>query len=169
MAEIPATPADGNFLALIVPAIADTSAPSLVELNAAGVVDISCYLTASGWSPSLSEQVIADERLCSTQTFEKKGRSQRTLDIQYIDNTNSPDETLYNKAKDTLVPGSKHFLVTRGGLSFDAAKAVGQKFSIRPVEAGEYNELPPEANSVFKIGQKMFINGTTVIDAVAVA
>lgn len=170
MAElIPSTPADGNFLVLLVPAIADTAAPKLTELNAVGVVDISCYLTAGGYKPSLSEQVITDDRLCSTQTFEKKGRSQRSLEVEYIDNTNSPDAVLYNKAKDTLIPGSKHFLVTRGGVSFDATKAVGQKFSVRPIEAGEYNDMPPEANSVLKTGQKLFINGTTETDAVAVA
>ncbi|MFJ4287973.1 hypothetical protein ACIPY0_20210 [Paenarthrobacter nicotinovorans] len=167
--EIPSTPADGNFLALIVPAIADTAAPKLTELNAAGVVDISCYLTAGGWKPSLSEQVITDDRLCSTQTFEKKGRSQRSLEVEYIDNTNSPNAEDFNKAKDTLVPGSKHFLVTRSGMPFDAAKAVGQKFSVRPIEAGEYNDMPPEANSVLKTGQKLFINGKTQTDVAAVA
>lgn len=167
--EIPSTPADGNFLALIVPAIADTAAPKLTELNAVGVVDISCYLTASGWKPSLSEQVITDDRLCSTQTYEKKGRSQRSLEVEYIDNTNSPNADDFNKAKDTLIPGSKHYLVTRSGMPFDDAKAVGQKFSVRPIEAGEYNDLPPEANSVLKTGQKLFINGKTQTDVAAVA
>ena len=91
MADIPSTPADGNVLVKIVPAIADTSAPKLTELDAAGAVDISCYLTGGGYKPSLSEQVITDERLCTTQTYEQKGRSQRGLEVEYIDNTNSPN------------------------------------------------------------------------------
>ena len=105
-ADIPSTPADGNVLVKLVSAIADTSAPKLTELNAVGAVDISCYLTGGGYKPSLSEQVITDERLCTTQTYEQKGRSQRGLEVEYIDNTNSPNQTTFNKAKDTLIPGS---------------------------------------------------------------
>lgn len=166
--EIPSTPADGNFLVLVVPAIADTDAPTLAELNAGTVVDISCYLTAGGWKPSLSEQVITDDRLCTTQSFEKKGRSQRSLEVEYIDNTNSPNATEFNKAKDTLIPGSAHYLVTRPGLPYDTALAATQKVSIRPIEAGEYNDMPPEANSVLKTGQKLFVTGITKTD-VAIA
>src|SRR5437870_12415854 len=107
MADIPSTPADGMTLVKIVTAIADTSAPKVAtEINAASSIDISCYLTAGGWKPSLSEQVITDERLCTTQTYEQKGRSQRGLEVEYIDNTNTTNATLYNKAKDTLVPGT---------------------------------------------------------------
>jgi hypothetical protein len=166
--EIPSTPADGNFLALIVPAIANTDAPTLAELNAGTVVDISCYLTGGGWKPSLSEQVITDERVCTTQTYEKKGRSQRGLEIEYIDNTNSPNAAEFNKAKDTLIPDSSHFLVTRAGLSYESALASGQKVSVYPIDAGEYNDLPPEANSVLKTGQKLFVKGKVKI-GVAIA
>lgn len=167
--SIPSTPADGNVLVKLVPAIADTSAPSLVELNAVAAVDISCYLTGGGYKPSLSEQVITDERLCTTQTYEQKGRSQRGLEVEYIDNTNSPDAVLYNKAKDTLIPGSKHFLVVRTGLPYEDALAVSQKVTVYPVTAGEYNDMPPEANSVLKTGQKLFVTGQVEIGVATVA
>lgn len=170
MAEIPSTPVDGNALVKVVSAIADTSAPKVAtELNAAGSIDISCYLTGGGWKPSLSEQVITDERLCTTQTYEQKGRSQRGLEVEYIDNTNTPNETLYNKAKDTLIPGASLYLVVRTGLPYTTALAAGQKVTIYPVTPGEYNELPPEANSVFKIGQKQFVRAGVKISAVTVA
>lgn len=155
--EIPATPADGNALVLIIPAIADIDAPKVAEFTSAAVVDISCYLTGSGLKPSLSEQVITDERLCSTATYEKKGRSQRGLEVEYIDNTNSPDEELYNKAKETLIPASKHFIGVRTGIPYTDPVTATQKFSIYPIEAGEYNDMPPEANSVLKTGQKLFV------------
>ena len=170
MAEIPAQPADGMTLVKVVTAIADTSAPKVAtELNAVSSVDISCYLTAGGWKPSLSEQVITDERLCTTQTYEQKGRSQRGLEVEYIDNTNTANETLYNKAKDTLVPGANLYLVVRTGLPYTTALAAGQKVTIYPVTPGEYNELPPEANSVFKIGQKQFVRQGVKISATTVA
>lgn len=170
MAEIPATPVDGNSMVRVVSAIADTSAPKVAtELSAVGSVDISCYLTGGGWKPSLSEQVITDERLCTTQTYEQKGRSQRGLEVEYIDNTNTPNETLYNKAKDTLIPGASLFLVVRTGLPYATPLAAGQKVTIYPVTPGEYSELPPEANSVFKIGQKQFVRAGVKISAVTVA
>src|SRR5690625_1173519 len=116
MAQLPATPADGNVFVGIATAIADTSAPSLAT-DLASVVDISCYLTSDGFSPSLSEQTIADERLCSTATFEQPGRHQRSLDVIYIDNSNTEDA---NEARETLVPGEAMFLVVRRGKAFDA-------------------------------------------------
>jgi hypothetical protein len=168
--SIPSTPADGYVLVSLVAAFADTSAPKVAtELDAVSSVDISCYLTGGGYKPSLSEQVITDERLCTTQTYEQKGRSQRGLDVEYIDNTNSPDEANFNKAKDTLVPGSKHFLVVRTGLPYDTALAAGQKVTVYPVTAGEYNDMPPEANSVLKTGQKLFVRGAVKINVALVA
>jgi hypothetical protein len=170
MADVPSTPADGNVLVKLVAAIADTSAPKVAtEINAAGSIDISCYLTGGGYKPSLSEQVITDERLCTTQTYEQKGRSQRGLEVEYIDNTNSANQTTYNKAKDTLVPGTVQYLVVRTGLPYTTAAAAGQKFTVYPITAGEYNELPPEANSVLKIAQKLFVTGQVKISAVSAA
>jgi len=170
MAEIPSTPADGNTLVRIVAAIADTSAPKVAtELLAVSSVDISCYLTAGGWKPSLSEQVISDERLCTTQTYEQKGRSQRGLEAEYVDNTNTSVSATFNKAKDTLIPGTPMFIVVRTGLPYTTALAAGQKVTVYPITPGEYNEMPPEANSVFKIGQKLFVSGQVKISATTVA
>jgi len=168
--DIPSTPADGNVLVKLVAAIADTDAPKVAtELNAASSVDISCYLTGGGYKPSLSEQVITDERLCTTQTYEQKGRSQRGLEVEYIDNTNSPNEATFNKAYDTLEPDVPQFLVVRTGLPYDTALAAGQKVTVYPITPGEYNQMPPEANSVLKVGQKLFVTGQVKIGAVTVA
>lgn len=169
MAEIPSTPADGNVAVWLVPAIADTTAPSLTELSAAGAVDISCYLTSDGYTTSLDQQVISDERLCSTETFEQPGRVSRTLSVTYIDNTNSPNETTSNKAKETLVPGSVHYVVVRRGKAFDTAFAVGDKVTVTPVKAGQYDDVAPEANSVLKTTQKLFITERTQSDVAVVA
>lgn len=170
MSNIPSYPVDGNTLVKIVSAIADTAAPKVAtELNAGSSVDISCYLTAGGYKPSLSEQVITDERLCDSQSFEQKGRSQRGLDVEYIDNTNTANAATLNKAKDTLVPGTPMFIVVRTGMPYTTALAAGQKVSVYPVTPGEYSELAPEANSVFKIAQKMFVTNTVKISATTVA
>lgn len=159
MPEIPSTPADGNTRVLWVPAIANTAAPTVAELTAGSVVDISCYLTSDGFTPSLSEQVITDERLCSTQIFEQPGRSTDSLDVIYIDNTNSANAATYNKAADTLTKGAAGFVVVRRGIPYENAIAAAQKVTVFPATAMVQNELPPEANSVNKIGQKLAITG----------
>jgi hypothetical protein len=169
MAEIPSTPADGNQKVLLVPAIADLEAPTVTELTAAGVVDVSCYLTGDGFTPSLSEQVITDERLCSKQTFEQPGRSQYGLEVVYIDNTNAPNAATDNKAKETLEPGTAQYLVVRRGKDFESAIATGDKVTIYPIKPGKYNEMPGEANSVLKIGQKLFVTGEVRTSVAVVA
>ena len=154
MADIPSTPADGNYKVVWVPTLADPDAPTSTEVTGASVVDLSCYLTADGWTPGLSEQVIADERLCSTETFEQMGRAARTLSVRYIVN---PTDTTNNKAAETLVPGTAGYLITRSGKAFDTALAAADKAWVWPVTPGQYSELPPEANSVLKQEQKMFV------------
>lgn len=163
MPDIPSTPADGNVKVVVVTTIANTSAPTAAELNAGSAVDISCYLTSDGLTPSLDEQVITDSRLCETETFEQPGRVQRGLALQYIDNTNT---ALANAAKTALVPGTALYLVVRSGKAFDTVFATADKVNVSPIKPGKYNPLPPEANSVLKIAQKAFVTGRTIIDAV---
>lgn len=157
MAEIPSTPADGNVKVVWVPTLADPTAPTVAELTAAGVVDVSCYLTADGWSPGMDEQVISDDRLCSVQTFEQPGRSSRTLSVKYIENPGSATD---NKAYTTFTPGTSGFLVQRRGKPFDTAFAAADVVDVWPATTGKYDPQPPEANSVLKVAQKMFITGT---------
>ena len=161
-AFLPSTPADGNTLVLILPEVADLKAITVAEATAPSVVDISCYLTGDGYSPSLDEQVVSDERLCDTETREVPGRHSRGLDLTYIDNTNSVGGEDINEAAETLVPGSRHVIFVRRGLPTDTPLAAGQKYTAYRVTEGQQNELPPEANSVFKISQKQFVNGSAV-------
>lgn len=165
MADIPSTPADGNVKVAFVPAIANTSAPTVAELTGASAIDLSCYLSADGFTPGLDEAVISDDRLCDTETFEQPGRSSRTLQVTYIDNSNTDDD---NEAYETLVPGSTGYIVVRRGKAYDGAFAATDKVDVWPVKAGKYSDLPPEANSVLKVTQKLFVTGR-VQDRVAVA
>lgn len=164
MAEfyLPSTPADGNMLVLLLPEVADIKNITVAEATAASAVNISCYLTSDGFSPSLDEQVISDERLCDRESREARGRHSRGLDLTYIDNTNAPDAATINEAADTLLPGSRHVVFIRRGLPFEDEVVAGQTYSAYRVVAGEQNELPPEANSVLKISQKQFVGGSAM-------
>jgi hypothetical protein len=166
MADVPGTTADGNVKIAFVPTIADPAAPTATELTAVGVKDLSCYLTSDGWTPGLDEQVVSDERLCSTQTFEKRGRNSRTLSIKYVENPTEPTD---NVAYTTLAPGTTGFLVERRGAAYSGAFAADDVVNVWPIEAGEYDPQPPEANSVLKVAQKAFVTGTVQMGKTVVA
>lgn len=169
MAEIPSTPADGNFKVVWVPAIADTTAPSVTELAAEGALDISCYLTGDGWTPTKEQATIPDPRLCSRQEFGRPGRKTPGLSITVIDNTNSDNATDANEAVDTIVEGAQGYFVERIGVPYEDDFAADQKVSIYPATAGEKQLLAPEANSVTRSTIPQFIFAEVQTDKAIVA
>lgn len=154
MAEIPSTPADGNVKVVWVPAIADTLAPTLAELNAPEAVDVSCYLTGDGWTPGKEQATISDPRLCSRQEFGKPGRKTPSLSVTVIDNTNTEDP---NDAIETLVENARGYFVERRGIAYEEDFAADQKVDVYPVTCGEKQSVAPEANSVIRSTIPMFI------------
>lgn len=153
------TPVDGRTKVLWVPAIAGTI-PTLAELAAAGVKDLSCWITADGWNPSLSEDTIDDQRLCDTATFEEPGRYQRSLQVKYVDNPSQGDQSTNNVAYVTLVPGTSGFFVVRRGPLYSAAMVNLDPVQVWPVTMGQYDELAPTANAVFQTQQKAFVTSS---------
>lgn len=167
-AGIPSTPADGNVRVVLVSALANPLVPTIAELTAGSAVDISCYLTAGGWAPTQDQATISDDRLCSSQVFGQPGRKTLGLGLTVIDNTNSPNAALYNKAVDTLIEGAQLTAVYRAGIPYTTPFAAGQKVTPWPFKPGMKNELPPEANSVVKAEYQTFITDD-VVRAVAIA
>ncbi len=163
MVNIPSTPADGNVKVAWVPAIANTAAPTVAEVTAVGALDVSCYLTADGWVPGMDETTISDERLCTQATFERPGRYQRTLSSRYVEN---PGDATYNKAYEKFVPYTNGFFVVRRGPAYDVAFDEDDLVQVWPVQVGQRSPLPPEANSVLKVEQKMHVTGEVEMDAV---
>lgn len=164
MAEIPSTPADGNFKVVWAPAIADTKAPKLDELNAAGVLDISCYLTGDGWNPTNEQATISDQRLCTRQEYGRPGRKTPGLSITVIDNTNSDNATDSNEAVETISEGARGYFVERIGVAYEEPFAAGQKVRVIPAEAGAKQLLAPEANSVTRSTIPQFITADVQTD-----
>lgn len=167
MADRPAgVVADGMLKVLWVPTIANPGAPTVTELTAAGVVDLSCYLTSDGYTTGGDEQVITDDRLCDTDTYERPGRSTNTLDVIYV--YDQQDVMASNEAFTTLKHLTEGHIVSRWGKDFDTAIAAADVVDVMPAQAGKQRKQTPEANSMLKIGQKLFITGP-VNEDVAVA
>lgn len=168
MSNIPSTPLDGNFKVVVAPTIALITAPKVTELSGGTAKDISCYLTGSGWNLSIDQASISDERLCDTFTAEQPGRKSVSLELTYIDNTNSANATTFNDAASALVEGTTVHLVTRGGKPFNGAfTATTDKVNVFKAVAGVATPLAPEANSVQRVTQKFFVQDYALNVAVA--
>jgi hypothetical protein len=158
--------ADGNVKVTFVDTLTSTTSPSAAELNAG--TDLSCYLTADGYTPGVDETVISDDRLCSTQTFEKPGRYSDTLTLTYVFRAQDAAGS-DNLAFHALTHLTTGYLVVRWGAAYDDAFAATDVVDVIPVQAGIQQKQPPEANSVLKITQRMFITNAVERDAVAAA
>lgn len=149
-------PTDGNYHVRFLPTIAGNAGPTLAEWNAG--IDLTTYFTADGWTPGGSQATVTDDRLTAPQSFEQPGKATDTLDVIYVTNPTSASDDV---AALTLVQNATGFIVDRVGIPHDtAAAATTQKVTVRPIKAGVQWDVPPEANGIFKISQKLFITNT---------
>jgi hypothetical protein len=127
--------ANGNVKVVWVNTIADPTAPTATELNAAGGMDLSCVLT--GISTGYSQETSEDTRLCSTQVFQSPGAITYTVeDLEYIVTPQDDSPTGENKAAIQLTPGENGFLVMRWGALYSAAFAADDVVDVYPGSLG---------------------------------
>jgi hypothetical protein len=157
--------ADGSLKVIWVPSIADPENPTAAEINSGGSLDISCYLTDDGFTPSTDEQVVKDDRLCSRQSFEKPGRYTDGLELIYVYNPHSPGN---NQAYTTLAYLTTGYLVQRWGVDFENAIAAADIVDVYPATCGIQRKGKPEANGTLKTMQKIFVSGTVRRDVAVV-
>lgn len=158
MSNIPSTPADGNVRTDIVPAVANINAPTTAEATAATAKNLSCYITAGGFTFAPEQETIADERECDTFVASQPGRvSTGSPTITVIDNTGTTLSATYNVAVDALVPGTTIYIIRRYGLPFSTAFASTQKVDVIKAVVGKKQRIQPEANSVFRSTYPLFV------------
>lgn len=133
-----------------------TFSGTLTAVAANAGVDLTCYFTSDGFNRTMSQDAVADDRLCSTQSGEDPGRYKETLDLTYVWDQQNVVPT-DNLAYTTLVPGVKGFLVVRYGILFSTAYVAAKKVDVIAVTAGRQQRLPVAQNEKLKIMQKMFI------------
>jgi hypothetical protein len=156
-----AVAADGNIKIAWCTSLT-VAAPTTTQLNAG--TDLSFYLAADGFTTTVSEQTITDDRLADIQTFENKGRVQYSVDnLRYV----------YNLTSRAGQRGVQRAHPERAGLAggplpapAGTAWTSGQKVDVWPVILGEQQKEPPAANAVLHVVQKPFVIGSVVKDAV---
>lgn len=121
-----------------VPVIANTSAPTLVEIIAAAGLDVSCYLFDSTARPGQNTNTVTlERRVCDGAQYEQigittysGGEALWALDPQAAAGSDG------KKAWEKLTPGTKGFFVRRLGIDVNTDFAVGQFVDVFPVELG---------------------------------
>ena len=155
---------DGNLVVLFVPTagVVNKLAPTITELAAATVKDITYALTASGWNPSRSQDTVTDDRLTSPDVYEQPGRSTNQLSIQYV--AGAADDT----ASATLAQGTVGSFYVRYAAPYTADFAVDDEWEVWPVVMGVPVWDAPTANGKWRKTQKPVVTGPVEI-ATAVA
>lgn len=129
---------------------------AITKTEALAAENLSCYLTRQGgFEQGGEQQTIADDRYCSSQSFEVPGTKQKTLQVQYVFNLNEPTEdearlALAEGAKGTII---RFFQKDEDDDTFD----VGDWYDAVDVECGEPVAVEGEDNAVDKIRQKLFV------------
>lgn len=157
---------NGTMLILFVPAIADPLEPTITELTAGTVVDLSCYLTGDGFSPEVSENTTEDVRLCTKQIFENPGDFSESLELTYVYSNLDEDE---DEARIALTEGVVAHLVARYGVDPEDSISTGDIVDVFGFKAGRRRKNTPARNSVHTITQKLFLNDITRHDVAVVA
>lgn len=123
----------------LVPAIADTSAPTILEINAATGINLSCSLlkTFAGLQPTFNK-VTLDSYLCETDSFE--GNDNTTWSMPDLVGAFDPQAAEASDDKlafEFLRDGYIGYAVFRNGIAADSATpeaVAGQFFNIAPVD-----------------------------------
>jgi hypothetical protein len=173
-----ATKAQGNVSVTIVATIAAPTAPDLSsEINAAGSVNVSCFLFDNGSLVTANtNKVTAPARLCTTEQFQELGNTTyEVADLQYVYDPQAASSTSDNKAKALLLEGAEVYIVERLGLpaggSTPTDYAVGQYVNVYHVRLGKQNRVrqgDAEA-AVFAITQSAILIDPPTYDVAIVA
>jgi hypothetical protein len=159
--------ANGNVKVVWVNTIADPTAPTATELNAAGGIDLSCVLTSFG--TGYSQDTTEDLRICSTLSFESPGSIKYTMDdIEYIVTPQDDSPTGENKAAIQLTPGEVGFFVFRWGTDYSTAFAADDVVDVYPAALGGSAKIY-ERNSKIRAKQGVIITAPGAQIDVAVA
>lgn len=146
---------DGNLVVLFVPkdGVANKLAPTVTELSAATVKDITYALTASGWNPTRSQDTVTDDRLTAPDVYEQPGRSTNQLSVQYV--AGAADDT----ASTTLEQGTEGSFYVRYAVPYETDFAEDDEWEVWPVVMGVPAWDAPTANGKWTKTQKPFVTG----------
>lgn len=146
---------DDNLLILVVPkdGVANPDAPTVAELNAATVKDVTYSLTADGWNTTRNQDTTTDDRLTLGDVLEQPGRKTNSLEIKYV--FGADDDV----ADPLFVEGFEGVAYARYAVPYTQDIAADDEFEKWPFKAGVKRVDAPAANGKWTKTQKLFVTG----------
>lgn len=128
----------GNDSWAWVPAIADTTAPTTTELEAATAFNLSCSLFGEQEGlGATTEKVTLPRRLCETETFESNGPTSYSMaDLQVSFDPQGAAASDGKQAWEALDDNATGFLVRRQGKTATGVFETGDFVDIVPAQLG---------------------------------
>lgn len=161
----PGQVSDGRAKVLFVPAIADPTKPTLVELNASGVIDLTYLLFGDGFDHQTEVTKFETSRYTLEQLLEQEGTVKDTIVLKYPYMGVAGDV-----ARTGLVRGTLGYIVERLVVANEAELAAAQLLSIvAPVRAGLQREIPRTKNTEIGKTQELLVTGRVERDVAIVA
>lgn len=151
---------DGNVRVTWCTSIANTSAPTVAELNAG--VALQSYITPDGWNVSTSDDTIDNTALDSVDNTSIAGR--RNDDIKVTVKHQGDAAVPWT----TFAGRPNGFLVERRGVASSTAWATSQKVRVFPCQAGSRAKEPVAKNELEKFTVQFF-KTAAVVDSATVA
>lgn len=161
---------DGDDLLLWIPdgGIANVSAPTVAELTAAGVLDISCLVTVANFQLGANgDNQINDPALCSAGDSTVPGRTTYQAAMDFYRWTTPSEDTAWTTFTDKGIAG---FLAHRIGSKHTVGVAAADDFAVYAVITGTPQKIVPDANGGFrKFHQEFYVQGENVDERAVVA
>lgn len=145
---------DGKIKVVYVAALADPANPTVTELTAAGVVDLSCFIKSDGRDHTVDEDTVDNSKLCTTDNTETPGRIKHTWNVTYSRDDVEADDKAYT----TMKQNTTGFLVQRIGTAYATAFAAADEVDVFPITCG-YQLEQPDVGGLVWYKQKLFVTG----------
>lgn len=152
---------DGNVKVSFVPTIANTSAPTTVELNAG--TSLEAHITPDGLERGFDTASVDQSSLGSTFGSEGAGRRTPSVGVTYKRYTSAGAATA---AETALVYRASGFLVVRDNKAASVVWTVADKVEVYTVEVGQPDRANPAPNETQKATVKLFSSADPVLNAV---
>lgn len=159
---------DGDDKLLWVPAggIADISAPTVEELTAVGVLDISCLVAKNNFSlGATGDETIDDPPLCAKGSSPAPGRTNYEAAMDFYRGTTPDDDEAYETFTGKGIDG---FLVHRIGKPSESPIVATDKPSVYGVTTTTPQKIVPDANGGYRKFREVFLVRSELVDERAV-
>ncbi|MCW2287039.1 hypothetical protein EDF60_1690 [Leucobacter luti] len=151
----PGQVSDGRAKVLFVPVIAKPGEPTLAELTATGVIDLTYQLFGDGFDHQTEVTKFETSRYTLEQLLENEGTVKDTITLKYPYMGTESDEV-----RTGLTRGTTGYVVERLVVANEVPFAADQLLSIvAPVRAGLQREIPRTKNTEIGKIQDLLVTG----------